>query len=254
MKSRHERDTPPPDLIQSDKSKTFKSYITGPANQLAYNAAIEIANNPGGSGKYPELYIYGESGLGKTHIINAIANRIIEVNPELKIKLRTAKKLMDEMISLMKVNRISDFHANYTEEIDVLIVDDIQEFRNKEGTQEQFLLIIKELQRTGKKIIYASDLVPEKLSGISNKVITQFKKSLIVDIQSPDLETSVSILEEFSKKINFTISKINLVVVAENTERNPAKLEGALLRIKAASELLNIEIHEEFIKKELSSI
>jgi chromosomal replication initiator protein len=154
----------------------------------------------------------------------------------------------------MKVNRISDFFNNYTDKVDVLIVDEIQDFKNKEGTQEQFLLIIKELQRTGKQIVYASDFAPGKLSGISKKMLSQFHKSLVVDIQKPDLATSLAILENISQKIHLSISKENLLVIAENTEHNPSKLIGALLRIKAASELMNVEICESFIKKELSLI
>jgi len=254
MRAKHEQDKKQRNLIEFDKTKTFKNFVVGPGNQLAYNAAMEITKNIVTSGKYPELYIHGESGLGKTHLINAIANHLHEIHPDLRIKMSTAKTLMEEMISFMKVNRISDFFNKYTEDLDVLIVDDIQDLKNKEGTQEQFLHISKELQRNGKQIVYASDLPPGKLNGITNKVLSQLHKSLVVDIQKPDLETSISILKVISENISFPTSNENILVVAENTEHNPAKLLGALLRIKAASELMNVEICESFIKKELSLI
>ncbi|MBC7539817.1 MAG: AAA family ATPase [Bacteriovorax sp.] len=241
-------------LNNVERNKQFKNFATGPSNQLAYNAAFEVTTNIGANGKYPAIFIQAENGLGKTHLLNAITNRLNDKHPELTVKMTNARNLMDEMINFMKVNRISNFFENNTSKINVLIIDDIQELKNKEGTQEQFLLIVKELQRTGKQIVFASDDSPKELHGISNKLLSHFQKSLIVDIQKPDLETSVLILEMISKKISLTMRRDLLLIVGENTEPNPAHLEGALLRIKAASELMNTEITEEFIKKELSLI
>jgi len=240
--------------MKIENSNTFKNFAIGPSSQLAYNVSLEITKNIGRNSKYPEVFIHGENGIGKTHLLNAIEKQLNVEHPKLIVKTTTAKNIMDEMISFMKRNQISTFFENYTINLDVLIVDDVQELKNKEGTQEQFLLIIKELQRTGKQIVYASDYAPKKINGISNKLLAQFQKCLVVDIQKPDLETSVLILEMIAQRNNLIASKKNLLIIAENTEHNPAQLEGALLRIKAASELMKVEITEEFIKKELSSI
>jgi chromosomal replication initiator protein len=193
--------------IRVDRSKTFDNFIVGPTNNIAQAAAKAVSLTPGKEGKYPSLYIHSNSGLGKTHLLHAVANEIAEKHPSYTICLITARDFMDEMITLMKTNRINEFVRKYTERVDVLMIDDIHELKNKEGTQDQFFHVFNEMHNKGKQLIFTSDKRPKEIDGISERIKTRLQWGLVVDIQPPDLETRIAILRRKMEALDLYINE-----------------------------------------------
>lgn len=237
--------------IQIDKSKTFENFIIGPTNNMAQAASKAVAQNPGKNGKYPSLYIHSNSGLGKTHLLHAVANEIDEKYPSYTVCLITARDFMDEMITLMKNNRINEFVKKYTEKIDVLMIDDIHELKNKEGTQDQFFHVFNEMHNKGKQLIFTSDKRPKEIDGISERIKTRLQWGLVVDIQPPDLETRIAILRRKMEALDLYITEDVLTLIASRVKNNIRELEGSLVRLKAVSELMNVEIEINLVKEQL---
>ena len=231
--------------------KTFENFITGKGNNMAVAACSAVAKNPGKSGKYPTLFIHSTHGLGKTHLLHAIANEVSSGHPDLNVCIISAKNFMDEMIMLMKKNRINEFVKKYVEKVDILMIDDIHELKNKEGTQEQFFHLFNEMHNLGKQLVFTSDQKPSAIEGISSRVKSRLQWGLVVDIQPPDLKTCVLILRNLTQKQNFPLKEEILHLIAESTEHNPRNLESAILRIKSASELMNLEVSVDFVKEQL---
>ena len=237
--------------IRVDRSKTFDNFIVGPTNNIAQAAAKAVALTPGKEGKYPSLYIHSNSGLGKTHLLHAVANEIAEKHPSYTICLITARDFMDEMIQLMKTNRINEFVRKYTERIDVLMIDDIHELKNKEGTQDQFFHVFNEMHNKGKQLIFTSDKRPKEIDGISERIKTRLQWGLVVDIQPPDLETRIAILRRKMEALDLYINEDVLTLIASRIKTNIRELEGSLVRLKAVSELMNVEIEVDLVKEQL---
>jgi chromosomal replication initiator protein len=234
-----------------DRSKTFDNFIVGPTNNMAQAASKAVAQNPGKNGKYPSLYVHSNSGLGKTHLLHAVANEINERHPGLTICLITARDFMDEMITLMKNNRINEFVKKYTEKVDVLMIDDIHELKNKEGTQDQFFHVFNEMHNKGKQLIFTSDKRPKEIDGISERIKTRLQWGLVVDIQPPDLETRIAILRRKMEALDLYITEDVLTLIASRIKTNIRELEGSLVRLKAVSELMNVEIEVDLVKEQL---
>jgi chromosomal replication initiator protein len=234
-----------------DRSKTFDNFIVGPTNNMAQAASRAVAQNPGKNGKYPSLYLHSNSGLGKTHLLHAVANEIFEKHPTLNICLITARDFMDEMISLMKNNRINEFVKKYTEKVDVLMIDDIHELKNKEGTQDQFFHVFNEMHNKGKQLIFTSDKRPKEIDGISERIKTRLQWGLVVDIQPPDLETRIAILRRKMEGLDLYVGEDVLTLIATRIKTNIRELEGSLVRLKAVSELMNVEIEIDLVKEQL---
>lgn len=237
--------------IRVDRSKTFDNFIVGPTNNIAQAAAKAVSLTPGKEGKYPSLYIHSNSGLGKTHLLHAVANEIAEKHPSYTICLITARDFMDEMITLMKTNRINEFVRKYTERVDVLMIDDIHELKNKEGTQDQFFHVFNEMHNKGKQLIFTSDKRPKEIDGISERIKTRLQWGLVVDIQPPDLETRIAILRRKMEALDLYINEDVLTLIASRIKTNIRELEGSLVRLKAVSELMNVEIEVDLVKEQL---
>ena len=237
--------------IRVDRSKTFDNFIVGPTNNIAQAAAKAVSLTPGKEGKYPSLYIHSNSGLGKTHLLHAVANEIAEKHPSYTICLITARDFMDEMITLMKTNRINEFVRKYTERVDVLMIDDIHELKNKEGTQDQFFHVFNEMHNKGKQLIFTSDKRPKEIDGISERIKTRLQWGLVVDIQPPDLETRIAILRRKMEGLDLYINEDVLTLIASRIKTNIRELEGSLVRLKAVSELMNVEIEVDLVKEQL---
>lgn len=237
--------------IRVDRSKTFDNFIVGPTNNIAQAAAKAVALTPGKEGKYPSLYIHSNSGLGKTHLLHAVANEIAEKHPSYNICLITTRDFMEEMISLMKINKINDFFKKYTERVDVLMIDDIHELKNKEGTQDQFFHVFNEMHNKGKQLIFTSDKNPKEITGISERIKSRLQWGLVVDIQPPDLETRIAILRRKMEALDLYINEDVLTLIASRIKTNIRELEGSLVRLKAVSELMNVEIEVDLVKEQL---
>lgn len=237
--------------IRVDRSKTFDNFIVGPTNNIAQAASKAVALNPGKDGKYPSLYIHSNSGLGKTHLLHAVANEIAEKHPSYNICLITTRDFMEEMIGLMKINKINDFFKKYTERVDVLMIDDIHELKNKEGTQDQFFHVFNEMHNKGKQLIFTSDKNPKEITGISERIKSRLQWGLVVDIQPPDLETRIAILRRKMEALDLYINEDVLTLIASRIKTNIRELEGSLVRLKAVSELMNVEIEVDLVKEQL---
>lgn len=228
--------------IRVDRTKTFENFIIGPTNNIAQAAARAVAQKPGKEGKYPSLYMHSNSGLGKTHLLHAVANEISDHYPHYRICLITARDFMDEMISLMQANKINEFVRKYTEKIDVLMIDDIHELKNKEGTQDQFFHVFNEMHNKGKQLIFTSDKRPKEIDGISERIKTRLQWGLVVDIQQPDLETRIAILRRKMEELDLFINEDLLTRIASKIKNNIRELEGSLVKLKAYVDVMNAEL------------
>lgn len=231
-----------------DQNKTFDNYIVGPSNNLAFATACAVSDSPGKTGKYPCLYVYSDSGLGKTHLLHAVANGIFEKHPELSICLISARDFMKELINAYKDKTLSDFQRKYTENIDVLMIDDIHELKNKNSTQEEFFHIFNFLHDKGKQLIFTSDKAPEKITGIEERIITRLQWGLVVDIQRPDFETRTAILKKKAIDLDLFVQDEVLNLIASSIKTSIRELEGSLIRLQAHAELMEAEIDTEMAR------
>lgn len=235
--------------IQIDPAKTFANFIVGPSNNMAYSTAIAVANKPGKGGKYPSLYIHSNSGLGKTHLLHAIANRIRDEFPELIICFTSAKIFMTELVSAIQSSKTNEFRKKYIEQVDVLMIDDIHELSHKEQTQNEFFHVFNELHNKGKQLIFTSDKTPKEIDGIEERLKTRLQWGLVTDIQRPDLETRIAILRKKAIEIDLFLSDEIINSIAQAIKTNIRELEGNLVKLKAYADLINNELDTEQVKQ-----
>lgn len=235
---------------QIDVNKTFNNFIIGPSNNIAHALALAVAKDPGRT--YPALYIYGNSGLGKTHLIHAIANHVQIHKPTLRICLVSANRFMNEMVdSIIKKNQSFEFKKKYTEQTDVLIIDDIHELKNKTTTQEMFFHIFNELIERGKQLVFTSDKTPKEIDGIEDRIRTRLSSALPVEIQQPDLETRIAILKKKAVEKDVYLSDDVVNLIAKCVKSNIRELEGCLIKLGAVTSILKVDIDLEVAKEHL---
>lgn len=234
---------------QVDLNKTFGNFIIGSSNNIAHALALAVAKDPGKT--YPALYIYGNSGLGKTHLIHAIANYIQSNRPSMRICLTTANRFMNEMVESIKKNQVFDFKKHYTENTDILIIDDIHELKNKTSTQEMFFHIFNELISKGKQLVFTSDKTPKEIDGIEDRIRTRLSSALPVEIQQPDLETRIAILKKKAVEKDVYLSDDVVNLVAKCVKNNIRELEGCLIKLGAVTSILKVDIDLEVAKEHL---
>ncbi len=221
---------------------TFDNFIEGPSNRFAYRAAIAVSKNPGGinngadSLNYNPLFIYGKSGLGKTHILNAICHEISINFPEMRILYVRCEDFVNEFISALGKKTIDEFHDKFRN-IDILLIDDIQFIGGKDRTEEEFFHTFNSLVENGKQIVLTSDRPPKEIRSLTERLCTRFEKGLLADIQSPEYETRCAIIKSKAKMINFDISDAVVNYVAEKIKTNIRQLEGITVRLHAMSQL-----------------
>jgi len=220
---------------QLKKENTFENYVEGECNRLARSAGYAVAQNPGGTSFNP-LLIYGDSGLGKTHLAQAIGIEVKERFPDKVILYVNANKFSTQYSEATRNNTRNDF-LHFYQMIDVLILDDIQEFSGKEKTQETFFHIFNHLHQSGKQLILTSDKAPIEIKGIEQRLLSRFKWGLTTDIQAPDYETRLAILKKKTYKDGLTMPEPVLEYIAQNITTNVRELEGALISLLAQSTL-----------------
>jgi chromosomal replication initiator protein len=218
---------------------TFDSFVEGKSNQLAKAAAVQVAGNPGRS--YNPLFIYGGVGLGKTHLMHAVANKIKERNGDARIAYVHSERFVSDMVKALQHNTINDFKTAYRT-LDALMIDDIQFFAKKDRSQEEFFHTFNALHESMKQIVIASDRSPKELAEIEDRLRSRFEWGLIADIQPPDLETKVAILQKKSEQEKVTLPTDVALYIASNIRSNVRELEGALIRLVAHSSLIGAEI------------
>jgi len=226
---------------------TFQNFITGEGNQLARAAAGAISDNPGGTSFNP-FFVYGGVGLGKTHLIQAVGNEIVNKFPEKKVIYLSTDIFTVEFVESIQSNKVNEF-SNFYRGMDVLIIDDIQFLIGKEKTQDLFFHIFNTLHQSRKQIILSSDKPPKNLKGLDERLTSRFQWGLTADIQPPELETRIAILRKKAEAYGMDVSGDILEYIASNITSNIRELEGCLIKILANASLSSKQINFELVKK-----
>jgi chromosomal replication initiator protein len=219
---------------------TFESFVVGACNQFAHAAAKSVATNP--SRSYNPLFIYGGVGMGKTHLMHAIGRALMETYGSMRIIYTSSERFMNEMIACIRTERMPQFHHRYRE-ADVLLVDDIQVLGNKERTQDEFFHTFNDLHDHQKQIVISSDAPPKDIPGLVERLRSRFEWGLIADIQPPDLETKMAILDKKAEVEGIKLPDDVRSFMASKTKSNVRELEGALVKLIAYSSLTGVGIN-----------
>ncbi|MCX6154296.1 MAG: chromosomal replication initiator protein DnaA [Candidatus Kapabacteria bacterium] len=228
---------------------TLENFIVGDSNQLAHSAANAVASKPGGT-KFNPLFIYGGSGMGKTHLAQAIGNHIIRKNPKVRVLYTVSERFTMEFVDALKNQKMNDF-INFYRGIDVLIIEDIQFFAGKEKTQDNFFHTFNALLQAGKQIILTSDKPPRELKDVNERLISRFQWGLTVDIQAPDLELRMAILKRKCDDEGIEIPDEIVEYLARNVTNNIRELEGAFISLLAKVTLDQREMSLDLAKESL---
>lgn len=218
-------------------SYTFDSFVVGPSNQMAYNASLAVSNKPGI--QYNPLFIYGGTGLGKTHLLQAIGNQAIEKGST--VIYVTIEQFMNDFTFSIKNKNMEHFRSKYRK-CDVLLIDDIQFLSGKEQTQEEFFHTFNELHNAKKQIVMTSDRLPSQIAGLVDRLKSRFEWGLTADVQVPGLETKIAIIEKKSELNGIHLSREIINFIATTLDNSIREIEGVLIRINASASLLNQEI------------
>ena len=236
-----------------DPGLTFDTFVTGKANQLARAAANQVADNPGKS--YNPLFLHGGVGLGKTHLIQAVGNQIISRNPSAKIRYIHADQFVADVVRAYQRKAFETFKQMY-HSLDLLLIDDIQFFSRKDGTQEQFFYVFEALSAAKKQIIITSDTYPAEMTGIEERLVSRFGSGLTVAVEPPELEMRVAILLKKAEQVGRPLSDDVAFFVAKHSRSNVRELEGALRKLFAYADFhvkeITIEMAREALKDMLS--
>ena len=225
---------------------TFQNFVIGSGNQLAHAASIAVANAPGRA--YNPLFVYGETGLGKTHLMHAVAHQMLVNNPDARIAYVSTEKFTNEFIHAIRENKLAKFRKYYRT-VDALLVDDIHFLSGKESTQEEFFHTFNDLFESGRQIFLASDRPANEIERLENRLISRFQWGLVTDIQAPDFETRVAILRKKAATAKLSMSDEIMEFLAERVSRNVRRMEGALTRIASYKNLINRELDLEAVER-----
>ncbi len=244
----------PMQLIKNKRSSlsskySFKNFIVGPHNNLAASAAQAVAK--GYTKRYNPLFIYGKTGLGKTHLLHCIGNEFREKNMDVRLIYKNSASFIDEFIQAIRQNKVQNFTDKYRK-IDLLLIDDIQFLTQKEQTQEVFFHIFNRMYDEKKQIVLSSDTSPQQMFGFQERLISRFSWGLIADISTPTVETRMAILMKKAEELKVDLSMEVANFIAVNFGSNVREMEGALIRLAAMTMLTFNPISLELAKKELS--
>ena len=232
----------------------FDTFVVGSNNKLAHSAALAAAESPGEV--YNPLYIYGGAGLGKTHLMHAIGHFTLEKNPGMKVLYVTSENFTNEVISCIRSGdalKMNNMREKYRT-VDILMIDDIQFIIGKESTQEEFFHTFNTLHSAGKQLILSSDKPPKDMETLEERLRSRFEWGLIADIQPPDYETRMAILQKNAENYNKEIANEVLSYIADNVKSNIRELEGALNKIMAFSKLNKVDINLEYAEEALKDV
>ena len=230
---------------------TFRTFIVGSANRLAHAASLSVAERPGEA--YNPLFLYGGVGLGKTHLMHAVGNAVVQRFPRKRVVYATSEKFTNDFITSIQQGRIDDFRARYRK-IDLLLIDDIQFIADKERTQEEFFHTFNAIHEDGKQIVLSSDRPPKQIVTLEERLRSRFEWGLIADLTAPDLETRIAILRTKSEEQGVRVDSDALEFIARKVASNIRELEGALNRIVAYASMQGMPISVDLAQAVLSNV
>ncbi len=230
---------------------TFETFVVGSGNRFAYSASMAVAEDPGHA--YNPLFIYGGVGLGKTHLMNAIAHYIVDENQSCKILFTTSENFTNEVVEAIARKKTLELR-NRMRSVDVLLIDDVQFLSNKQATQEEFFHTFNALFENGKQIVLSSDRPPHEIATLEDRMRSRFMSGLVVDVQKPDYETRMAILKRMSEVNGIAIGAGAISYIAEQIDSNIRELEGSLIRVNALAQLEGTPITEELAQRALKTI
>ncbi|NIB39495.1 chromosomal replication initiator protein DnaA [Pseudomaricurvus alkylphenolicus] len=230
---------------------TFPSFVEGKSNQLGLAAARQVAENPGGA--YNPLFIYGGVGLGKTHLMHAVGNALVDKNPNAKVVYLHSERFVADMVKALQLNAINDF-KRYYRSVDALLIDDIQFFAGKERSQEEFFHTFNALLEGGQQIILTCDRYPKEINGLEERLKSRFGWGLTVAIEPPELETRVAILMKKADQANMHLPNDAAFFIAQRIRSNVRELEGALKRVIANAHFTGRDIDVPLVREALKDL
>ncbi len=217
-----------------NRRNTFENFVIGSNSQLAHAAAIAVAHAPAGA--YNPLFVYGDTGLGKTHLMHAVGHHILLNKPDARVAYLSSEKFTNEFISAIQENTLTRFRKRYRK-VDVLLIDDVQFLSGKERIQEEFFHTFNELFEQQKQIFLSSDRPANEIAKLENRLVSRFQWGLVTDIQPPDFETRIAILRKKADQHNFKVDDEIINFIAEHIVKNIRRLEGALIKVCSYSSL-----------------
>ncbi|MDE3111963.1 MAG: chromosomal replication initiator protein DnaA [Chloroflexota bacterium] len=229
----------------------FSTFVVGSNNRLAHAAALSVAERPGHS--YNPLFIYGGSGLGKTHLMHAIGNAVMSRHPRKRVGYATSEKFTNEFINAIRTQKTEEFRERYRR-IDVLLIDDIQFIAGKEGTQDEFFHTFNAIHEEGKQIVLSSDRPPKAIASLEERLRSRFEWGLIADISPPDLETRIAILRAKAEAQSVAVPPPVIDFLAQRIVSNIRELEGALTRVVAYATLNAVPVTSDLAQQMLQNI
>lgn len=247
----HQLELPSPRNTLLNPRYIFDSYIVGSSNRLAHAACLAVAENPAGA--YNPLFLYGGVGLGKTHLLHAIGNQVLDSNPDANILYVSSENFTNDLINSIRRQNTEEFRLRYRN-IDVLLIDDIQFITGKEATQEEFFHTFNTLHGAGKQIVVSSDKPPKAIVTLTERLRSRFEWGLIVDVQPPDLETRTAILRGKGEALHVRIPNEVIDFLAHRIQSNIRELEGSLNRVVAFANLNHQPISVELAATALSEL
>lgn len=230
---------------------TFDNLVVGSGNQLSHAASMAVANSPGRA--YNPLFVYGETGLGKTHLMHAVAHLMLTNNPNARIAYVSTEKFTNEFIHAIRENKLAKFRKYYRT-VDALLIDDIHFLSGKESTQEEFFHTFNDLFESGRQIFLASDRPANEIERLENRLVSRFQWGLVTDIQAPDFETRVAILRNKAAAMKISLDPEIMNFLAQRVSRNVRRMEGALTRIASYDFLIDKKLNLEAVERLLSDL
>ncbi|WP_425459369.1 chromosomal replication initiator protein DnaA [Flexivirga caeni] len=231
---------------------TFETFVIGAGNRFACAAAQAVAETPARS--YNPLFVYGDSGLGKTHLLHAIGNYVRNYYPHMRVRYVNSEEFTNDFINSIRDDKASSFQKRYRDNVDVLLIDDVQFLQGKDGTQEEFFHTFNALHNSEKQIVLTSDQPPKMLSGLEDRMRSRFEWGLTTDVKPPDLETRIAILRKKAVADSMKLPDEVLSLIASKVPSNIRELEGALIRVSAYASVSNQRVTEELAARVLKDL
>lgn len=224
----------------------FETFVKGGCNELAASAAMAAADEPGR--RFNPLFIYGGVGLGKTHLLHGVGLELHRKNPQLRIVYLSAEQFMNEFVTAVRNNEFDQFRTRYRRDCDCLLIDDIQFIAGRDRTMDEFFHVFNALYEAGKQIVVTADRIPADMPGMEERLTSRLNWGLVADVQPPDLETRIAIVQTKAERDGIDLSPEVALAIAELVRSNVRELEGALLRVTAFAQLRDVPLDPEFVR------